>query len=121
MIMLERAAPLGTVAAMLFLVAARIAEPATDAVWAGSTRAVPLMDTSAAAPFWSTAFTAAKACVQEGLEIAPAASLAALAPEQTADDPDGDDLVWTGERRDGQPYSAWQSVPPLSAPVGTTA
>src|SRR5262245_41293030 len=109
MIILERAAPLGTVAAMLLLVAAPIAEPATDSVWAGSTRAAPLIDTSAAAPSWSTVFTTANACVQEGFEIAPAASLAALGSEQTTDEPDGDDLVWTGERRDGQPYSAWQS------------
>src|SRR5262250_635402 len=46
MIILDRAAPLGTVAAMLLLVAAPIADPATDSVWAGSTPAVPLIDTS---------------------------------------------------------------------------
>ena len=32
-----------------------------------------------------------------------------------------DDLEWKGPRRDGKPYSRWQSLPPLTAPPGTTA
>jgi RHS repeat-associated protein len=32
-----------------------------------------------------------------------------------------DDWAWHGERRDGKPYSPWQSLPPLLAPPGVTA
>ncbi|HMH49282.1 MAG TPA: kelch repeat-containing protein [Candidatus Acidoferrum sp.] len=37
--------------------------------------------------------------------------------ESENDDP----LVWTGEWRQGRPYSRWQSLPPLQAPPGVTA
>ncbi|HEU5319772.1 MAG TPA: kelch repeat-containing protein, partial [Methylomirabilota bacterium] len=32
-----------------------------------------------------------------------------------------DEPEWRGERRHGQPYSPWQSLPPLQAPPGVTA
>src|SRR5438034_3428149 len=32
-----------------------------------------------------------------------------------------DDEKWTGETRDGKPYSRWQELPPLQAPDGGTA
>jgi RHS repeat-associated protein len=32
-----------------------------------------------------------------------------------------DEWQWRGERRDGKPYSPWQSLPPLMAPSGVTA
>ncbi|MBI2526320.1 MAG: Ig-like domain-containing protein [Candidatus Rokubacteria bacterium] len=32
-----------------------------------------------------------------------------------------EDWEWRGERRDGQPYSRWQALPPLQAPAGVTA
>ena len=32
-----------------------------------------------------------------------------------------DDGTWRGERRNGSPYSPWQSLPPLQAPPGVTA
>ncbi len=32
-----------------------------------------------------------------------------------------DDWEWKGERRNGRPYSRWQSLPPLAAPAGVTA
>ncbi|MGH7393447.1 MAG: Ig-like domain-containing protein, partial [Candidatus Rokuibacteriota bacterium] len=32
-----------------------------------------------------------------------------------------DDREWTGERREGKPYSRWQELPPLQAPPGVTA
>src|SRR5439155_14393330 len=32
-----------------------------------------------------------------------------------------DEFEWTGPLRDGQPYSRWQDLPPLTAPPGVTA
>jgi hypothetical protein len=32
-----------------------------------------------------------------------------------------DDFEWKGERRNGRPYSRWQSLPPYQAPAGATA
>lgn len=32
-----------------------------------------------------------------------------------------DEWEWRGERRNGKPYSPWQSLPPLQAPPGVTA
>jgi len=32
-----------------------------------------------------------------------------------------DEWEWKGQRRDGKPYSSWQSLPPLQAPPGVTA
>lgn len=42
--------------------------------------------------------------------------------ETSVTEPAGeDDWEWKGERRNGRPYSHWQSLPPLQAPPGVTA
>jgi RHS repeat-associated protein len=41
--------------------------------------------------------------------------------EHSAAAPERDDFEWKGERRNGRPYSHWQSLPPHQAPTGVTA
>lgn len=84
----------------------------------------PRAATGEALPFTTVAFTAASApaagvpaTAEASAALADAGGAGTATTGRVADEAG----PWTGEWRDGKPYSPWQSLAPLTAPAGVTA